>query len=154
MAQCDHKVENSPCLSSGFITNMHSFFGNALPADNLTSQTSAEKATEQFSLEDALLETNSTEDTDKSSETLNQLEDFRYEKRMMNHWWNYQKTCVTVTEGFLLSFSSPSFDISSALRSGALMRAWDFRKMFSAPQLEEDNGTFSPLADQDQAPDG
>ena len=55
-----------------------------------------------------------------------------------------------------LSCSSPPIDISSALRSVALMGTWDFGKMhltlpklFSEEVLEDDDSTLSPLDDQD-----
>lgn len=59
-------------------------------------------------------------------------------------------------------FFSPPTDISSALRSVALMCALDLKKMlspavpelFSVPRSEQENLTLSPLDDQDKSTEG
>lgn len=57
-------------------------------------------------------------------------------------------------------FSPQSTDMSSALRSVALMCTLDLKtmhcapKLFSVPSLEEEDPTLSPLDDQDKSTDG
>ncbi|KAI3369986.1 hypothetical protein L3Q82_024788 [Scortum barcoo] len=120
MAQFDCRDENSRCLSRSIITNLPSGFGNSHPVKQLISQIQTMKTTEQLS-SGISLETNSAQDTgglEESTGSLNQVED-----------------C-----------SSPT-DISSALKSVALMRTLDLKKMH-LPVPKQENPTLSPLVDQ------
>nr|XP_046239422.1 rho guanine nucleotide exchange factor 19 isoform X2 [Scatophagus argus] len=136
MDQSDCRDDNSQCLSniSRIIPNLHSCFGNSHPVNHLILQIQTMKAEEQLS-SGSPLETDSVQDTgglEQSSDSLNQPED-----------------------------CSPSADMSSALRSVALMCTFDLKKMcspllelFSVPKLKEDNHTSSPLDEQDKTPAG
>ncbi|XP_054473149.1 rho guanine nucleotide exchange factor 19 isoform X2 [Anoplopoma fimbria] len=133
MAQFDATDENSHCLSSSTIANLYSCFGDSHPVNHLISQIQTMWTREALSLEFSL-ESSSAQDSGglgESSDSPNQLED-----------------------------CSSSTDMSSALRSVALMRTLDLKEMQCAhgPKLfsvvEEDNQTFSPLDDQDKSTEG
>ncbi|XP_042365916.1 uncharacterized protein LOC121960309 [Plectropomus leopardus] len=121
------------CWSSSILTTLHSYFGD--PVNNLISRIQDMTTRDQLSSEFSCLE-NNAEDTgglDGSSGSLNEPED-----------------------------CSPPTDISSALRSVALMRTLDLKKMhclsvpklFPVPQPEEDSPTLSPVEDQDESTEG
>uniref|UniRef100_A0A667XCL4 DH domain-containing protein n=1 Tax=Myripristis murdjan TaxID=586833 RepID=A0A667XCL4_9TELE len=138
LAQSDCRGdEDGRCLSSNTITQMYSCFGNGLPVKSLKSQISAIKSSERAPSGTEPQETNiarrSVGFDDESDETANQDE----------------------------VFSSP-IDISSALRSVALMRTWDLgrthfpvQKLFSVPgHGDKDNRLSSPIADKCENEEG
>ncbi|XP_041809100.1 rho guanine nucleotide exchange factor 19 [Chelmon rostratus] len=134
MAQRDGRDENSMCSSSSIMSNLQSSFANNHPVNHLLSKIQSMRTREQLS-SGFSLETNSLQDTgglDESSDSLNQLED-----------------------------GSPPTDMSSALRSVVLMCMLDLKKMhssmpklFSAPQLEKEKPTWSPLDDHNENTEG
>ncbi|XP_034388116.1 rho guanine nucleotide exchange factor 19 [Cyclopterus lumpus] len=120
---------NDPDENS-IVTNLHSHFGDNHPVHNLISKIQAMRTKEALS-SGFSVESNSAQDSGglgQSRDSLNQIED-----------------------------CSPPTDISSALRSVALMRTLDLKKMpklFSVPRLEEDNQMLSPLDYPDTSTDG
>ncbi|XP_074501206.1 rho guanine nucleotide exchange factor 19 [Sebastes fasciatus] len=120
--------------NSQCFSNQHSYFGDSHPVNHLISQIQTMKTREPLS-PGFSLETNSTlEDTGGLGEGSDSL-----------------------NEG-----CSPPTDMSSALRSVALMRTLDLKKMhgahvpklFSVPRLEEDNPALSPSDDEDESTEG
>ncbi|XP_051270391.1 rho guanine nucleotide exchange factor 19 [Dicentrarchus labrax] len=106
MAQFDCRDDDSRCLSSSIITNLHSCFENSHSVSNCSGG------------------------PDESSDSMSQVEVY-----------------------------SPSRDMSSALRSVALMHTLDLKKihapgLFSVPRPEEENPTLSLLNNQDTSPEG
>ncbi|KAK9528884.1 hypothetical protein VZT92_013018 [Zoarces viviparus] len=127
MAQFDGTNENSHCLKSSRVTNLHCCFGDSPTVNNLISQIQTIRSQE--------VQSNSAQDCGglgESSDSVNQLED-----------------------------CSPPTDISSALRSVALMPKLDLKdllsphrlKLFSGHGLKEDDHILSPLDDQDKSTD-
>ncbi|XP_071351363.1 rho guanine nucleotide exchange factor 19 [Trachinotus anak] len=134
MAQPDCREENSYSLSSGIITNLHSYFGNSHLVNNLISQIPAVSIREELSSEFFTLENSSAQDSgglDESRGSLNQLED-----------------------------GGSPIDISSAIRAVALKSTWNLGKMhsipklFSVPSLGEANSTLSVLDEEGKSSEG
>ncbi|KAL7408205.1 hypothetical protein ABVT39_019883 [Epinephelus coioides] len=133
MAQLDCTDENS--WSSSILNTLKSYVGD--PVSNLISQIRNMETKEQLSLGFSPPETDSAQDTGDPEESsdflLNQLEE-----------------------------CSPPTDISSALRSVALMRTLDLKnvhcahvpELFSVPLDEVDSPTLCPEEDQDESTEG
>ncbi|XP_041836219.1 rho guanine nucleotide exchange factor 19 [Melanotaenia boesemani] len=115
MAHFGFEEKESHCLRRD-ISNLQSCAGSNQLSSTLVSQMPTMKTSEQICLGVSQLENN----LDMSSESTNQVEDY-----------------------------SPPIDISTALKSMALMRTWNLKVPLtmpsSAPGLQEDNSTLSPL---------